>query len=114
MSQENPAQRDQPIVMYAVGLGATTGGRVTSGNPAPSSPLAETADLKVFFGNPLFKQSEVIVDFSGLTPGYVGLYQLNLRVPGFHEKGDALPITIRIGGVDSPTTGPVVPLIAVE
>jgi uncharacterized protein (TIGR03437 family) len=44
----------------------------------------------------------------------VGVYQLNLRVPGFHEKGDALPVMVRIGGVDSPTTGVVVPTIAVE
>jgi uncharacterized protein (TIGR03437 family) len=114
VSKENPAQRDRVIIMYAVGLGATTGGRATAGNASPASPLAETADVRVFFGNPDYKQSEVIVDFSGLTPGSVGLYQLNLRVPGFHEKGDTLPITIRIGGVDSPTTGPVVPTVAVE
>jgi uncharacterized protein (TIGR03437 family) len=47
----------------------------------------------------------VIVDWSGLLPGYVGVYQINARVPGFHEKGDSLPVTLRIGGVSSPTTG---------
>jgi len=115
ISKDNPAERDEPLVMYAVGLGATSGGPVTPGNPSPTSPLAETTgDVKVYFGNPLFKQSEVIVDFSGLTPGFVGLYQLNLRVPGFHEKGDALPVAIHVGSVSSPTSGPVVPMIAVD
>jgi uncharacterized protein (TIGR03437 family) len=115
VSKDNPAERDEPLVMYAVGLGATHGGAVTPGAPAPASPLAETTgDVKVYFGNPLYKQSEVIVDFSGLTPGFVGLYQLNLRVPGFHEKGEALPVSIHVGSVSSPASGPVVPLIAVD
>jgi len=29
-------------------------------------------------------------------------------------RGDALPVTVRIGGVNSPTSGPVVPFVAVE
>jgi uncharacterized protein (TIGR03437 family) len=54
------------------------------------------------------------VDWSGLAPGWFGLYQLNLRVPGFHMKGDALPVTLRVGGVDSPTKGPAVPYVSVQ
>ena len=85
VSKENPAERDEHLTMYAVGLGATKGGPVTTGNASPASPLAETsADVKVYFGNPLYKQSEVIVDFSGLTPGFVGLYQINFFVLGQH------------------------------
>jgi uncharacterized protein (TIGR03437 family) len=101
----HPANRDEPLTIYATGLGTTTGGKVTAGNPAPSSPLAVTAPVSLFFGDPTIKQSAVIVDWSGLLPGYVGVYQINARVPGFHEKGDSLPVTLRIGGVSSPTTG---------
>jgi uncharacterized protein (TIGR03437 family) len=114
ISKSAKAKRDEPLVMYALGLGATHGGAVTAGSASPSSPLAETDKVQVFFGDPQMKQSEVIVDWSGLAPGMVGVYQLNLRIPGFHEKGDALPVTVRIGGVDSPTTGSVVPTISVE
>ena len=60
------------------------------------------------------KQAAIIVDWSGLTPGSVGLYQLNLRVPGFHISGDALPVMLKIGNVTSPTTGPLVPVVPVE
>jgi len=109
-----PAKRDESLVLYATGLGVTQGGKVTAGNPAPADPLAVTQKVQVFFGDPRYKQAEVIVDWSGLTPGFVGLYQINLRVPGEHMKGSALPVTLRIGGVDSPTTGPVVPVVAVE
>ena len=56
----------------------------------------------------------MIVEWSGLAPGLIGVYQLNLRVPGFHMNGDALPVTVRGGGVSSPTTGPAVSLVAVN
>ena len=114
VNKDNPANRDEHLTMYAVGLGPTTGGTVTAGAPSPSSPLAVIGTVEVFFGDPSYKQAGIIVDWSGLAPGFVGLYQLNLRVPGFHISGDALPITIRIGGVNSPTTGPVVPYVAVN
>jgi uncharacterized protein (TIGR03437 family) len=114
VTSSNPASRDEPLVMYATGLGTTTGGKVTTGQPAPSNPLAVTGSVQVYFGDPAMKQSEVIVDWSGLAPGFIGLYQLNLRVPGAHTKGDPLPVTIKIGGVTSPTNSPVVPKVAVD
>jgi uncharacterized protein (TIGR03437 family) len=81
---------------------------------SPTSPLAVTDKVDVFFGNPLYTQGAIIVDWSGLAPGFVGLYQLNLRIPGFHIKGDALPVMLRMGTIESPTTGPVVPYVSVQ
>jgi uncharacterized protein (TIGR03437 family) len=114
VNKDNPANRDEPLTMYAVGLGPTTGGKVTTGAPSPSNPLAETGTVNVYFGNPSWTQAAIIVDWSGLAPGWVGLYQLNLRVPGFHINGNALPVMLRVGGVDSPTSGPVVPHVDVQ
>jgi uncharacterized protein (TIGR03437 family) len=102
VNAEFPAKRDEPLVLYAIGLGVPRGAPVSAGKPSPSSPMVETDDLKVFFGNPGIKEAEVIVDWSGLTPGLIGIYQINLRVPGAHLRGSALPVTIRIGGLDSP------------
>jgi uncharacterized protein (TIGR03437 family) len=113
VTKDNPAKRDRPLFMYAIGLGPTKGGAVVAGQPAPTSPAAVTDPVEVFFGDPRWVQSEVIVDWSGLVPGFVGLYQLNLRVPGFHISGPALPVTVRIGGVSSPSTGSV-PQVAVD
>ena len=109
-----PARRDQQYTMYAVGMGLPVKTRLVGGAPAPASPPAETVDASVYFGDPRYAQSEVIVEWSGLAPGFVGLYQLNLRVPGFHMRGDKLPVSINVGGVSSPLTGPVVPTIAVD
>ncbi len=114
VTKEHPAKRDEDLVLFATGLGPTHGAIVASGVPAPASPLAFTDPVQVFFGDPRYSQAGIIVQFSGLVPGFVGLNQINLRVPGDHLKGSALPITIKIGGVSSPTTGPVVPTVAVE
>jgi uncharacterized protein (TIGR03437 family) len=114
VNKNNPANRDEPLVMYAVGLGATTGGSVTAGNPSPTSPLAVSPTAAVYFGDPSWVQAAIIVDFAGLAPGMIGIYQLNLRVPGFHISGDSLLVTITAGGVSSPSTGPVVPQVAVN
>ncbi len=114
VNKNNPATRDEPLTIYATGLGVTTGGKVTAGSPAPSDPLAVSATLQVFFGNPTISDAAVIVDWSGLAPGMIGVYQINCRIPGTHLKGDALPVTLRIGGVSNPTTGPTAAVVYVD
>jgi uncharacterized protein (TIGR03437 family) len=114
VTRSNPTTRDQRLVLYATGLGPTSGPAITTGVPAPTSALAPTGDVDVFFGDPRFSQAAIIVEWSGLAPGFIGLYQINLYVPGDRLRGDALPITVRVGGVSSPVTGPLVPTIAVR
>jgi uncharacterized protein (TIGR03437 family) len=114
VDKDHPASRDEPLTIYATGLGVTTGGKVTTGSPSPASPLAVTAPIQLFFGNPTISDSGVIVDWSGLAPGMIGVYQISCRIPGTHLKGDALPVTLRIGGVSSLTTGPTAALVWVD
>ena len=122
VNKDNPASRDEVLSIYAIGLGPTTGGTVVTGRGAPSSPLAEVcADtaacaktLQVFFGPPGDTRSPVIVQWSGLVPGLVGVYQANVYVPGTHISGDTVPVTLKIGGVSSSATGPEPPTVAVN
>ena len=114
VDQDHPASRDEPLTIYATGLGTTTGGKVTTGSPSPSNPLAVTAPVQLFFGNPTIRDAGVIVDWSGLAPGMIGVYQIRCRIPGTHLKGNALPVTVRIGGVSSPTTGPTAAVVYVD
>ncbi len=114
VNAKNPATRDEDLIIFATGLGTTTGGTVTTGNPAPASPLAVTAQVQVYFGNPSYSQSPVIVEWSGLVPGLIGVNQINVRIPGTHMNGNALPVTIKIGGVSSPASGPAIPTVALN
>jgi uncharacterized protein (TIGR03437 family) len=114
VTRSAPAKRDEELIIYASGLGPTKGGRVTAGEPSPASPLAVTDKVQLYFGNPAYKEAEIIVSWSGLVPGKVGVYQINARVPGAHVKGSAVPVTLKIGGVSSPSTGPALPTVAVD
>jgi uncharacterized protein (TIGR03437 family) len=114
VDQYHPATRDEPLTVFATGLGVTTGGRVTAGVPAPSSPVASTASVALFFGNPGISNSAVIIDSSELVPGEIGVYQIACRIPGNHLSGNGLAVTLEIGGASSSTTGPDVPLVYVD
>jgi uncharacterized protein (TIGR03437 family) len=114
VDQYHPARRDEPLTIYATGLGVTRGGRVTAGVPSPSNPLAVTGPVSVYFGDPTISNSGVIVDWSGLAPGEIGVYQINCRVPGNHLSGNGLPVTLKIGGIASPTSGANVALVWVD
>jgi uncharacterized protein (TIGR03437 family) len=41
------------------------------------------------------------VMYSGLTPGYAGLYQINARAAGFTPTGTQQPLAITIGGAST-------------
>ena len=110
----HPAVRDEKLFIYATGLGPSTGAPVTTGNAVPASPPAVTGTVQVYFGNPNLKQSQMIVDSSVLMPGFVGVGQIQITVPGFHTKGSNLPVTLKIGGVSSSVTGPDVPMVSVD
>ena len=114
VTKDSPAVRDEKYFIYATGLGATRGATIVTGAAVPASPAAVTGTVQVFFGNPKLKQSQMIVNSSVLVPGMVGIDQITITVPGFHQKGDALAVTLRIGGVNSSVTGPDVPYVAVQ
>lgn len=114
VSASAKAHRDEALVLYATGLGVTKGQRLAAGKAAPADPPAETETVQVYFGDYRYSQAEMIVESSALMPGVVGVYEIHIRVPGDRMRGDALPVTLKIGGVMSPTTGSAAPTIAVE
>ena len=73
---------------------STGGGAVTppvaAGQPAPSSPLSTTLTTPLVSIN----GQNAAVSFSGLTPGYVGLYQINVIVPPAPAGQAALSLAI--------------------
>ena len=96
ISQANPAKRGATIIVYANGLGPVDQ-PIVSGDPTPSTlPLVNTkAAPTVSIGG-----ATAPVAFSGLTPGSVGLYQLNVVVPASAPTGTQ-QMSIAIGGVNA-------------
>jgi uncharacterized protein (TIGR03437 family) len=93
----NPARVGELIAIYVTGLGPLKI-PVTTGAPAPSTlPLAET------IATPVVRIGDLTaaVSYSGLAPGFVGLYQVNVVVPAVPPGNQ--PLQISIGGVSSNT-----------
>jgi uncharacterized protein (TIGR03437 family) len=88
----NPVHRDDMLTIYLTGMGQTTP-VVETGLPAPSDPLA-TALTKptVRLGG-----VDLSIDYAGLAPGEVGVYQINARVPVNAPQGISVPLTITQG-----------------
>ena len=93
-----PARIGEYISIYATGLGDVSN-RPALGSGSPVDPLARTlATPEVTVGG-----VPAAVTFSGLAPGYSGLYQINVQVPEGAPTGPDVAIVLTIGGVPSNT-----------
>jgi len=89
-----PARISDFIVNWGTGFGAVTNQPPTGSATGPNDPLAETVVT------PTVRIGQIIaqVVFSGLAPGFPGLYQINARVAEGTLSGDAVPLVVTIGG----------------
>jgi uncharacterized protein (TIGR03437 family) len=90
---QNPARPSEVVVLFATGLGALSPplatGAPSSGN-LTVSPASVTVD-----GLP------AAVQYSGTTPGLVGLNQINFQVPPSARFGSDVPVMLSIAGKQS-------------
>ena len=96
VTPDYPAERDEYLILYATGLGpvrpAVPAGE--GGSADPVSATTETVGVEIG-GHPY------VVLSSELAPGAVGVYQIDLYVPGDRVQGDDLPVVVTAGGVSS-------------
>jgi uncharacterized protein (TIGR03437 family) len=105
----NPAARGSVVSLFGTGQGPVNPA-VASGEPAPGSPPAVTVATPTSDGvTCLTVQPSVCVAigstfgdvlFSGLAPNFVGLWQINVRIPEGALTGD-VPIRAIVRGVSS-------------
>jgi uncharacterized protein (TIGR03437 family) len=99
----HPVKVGDTIVIYALGLGSTTP-VVDSGTASPASPLAEVpGTTQVCFGieTPFFQAPCATAFFSGLTPNFVGLYQINVTIPSGIESGNGTMSLLLVDNIQS-------------
>ncbi len=96
VSAERPATAGEFVYFYATGLGAVSP-QVATGAAAAVSPLSHTVELAQVTIHGLACE----VQFSGLAPGLVGVYQINILVPGGLASGEG-DLVVSMAGVQSP------------
>ena len=85
-------------VIYCAGLGSVDQ-PVRASDAAPNSPLARTESVvTVTIGG-----VDAPVFYSGLAPGFAGLYQINATVQAGTPTGDAVPLELTANGIRNPT-----------
>ncbi len=98
----SPAHPGESIVIYLVGMGATNpavgSGKAAPGLSATDTLASATVQPVVKVGNQTAK-----IQFAGLTPGAIGLYQINFVVPTTVSAG-SLNLTVSQGNVNANTT----------
>ena len=104
VTAQNPAERGEVLQIFATGLGETNPPGQT-GNGAPSSSDV-LLPVTVTVGG-----VNAPVQYQGLAPGFVGLYQVNVQLPTTVTPGDAVEVVILQNGIpsnpDRPATIPV-------
>jgi uncharacterized protein (TIGR03437 family) len=78
-----PVARGQYLVIYATGLGAVAQEGSASSTTTPVSVVLNGTELPILF--------------AGLTPGYPGLYQVNVAIPAGIPPGFGLSLALKEG-----------------
>jgi len=91
---QNPVEAGQIIIIFCTGLGEVTP-EVSTGLPATG--LHTTLEMPTVTIDGLPAE----VQFSGLAPGFVGLYQVNVVVPPSIITSSTISVLLTIGGKQS-------------
>ncbi|HTC89201.1 MAG TPA: hypothetical protein VK686_12930, partial [Bryobacteraceae bacterium] len=102
VSSSHPAKPGEYLVIYLVGMGVTDPA-VASGTQTPASPLAKVTKQPTV----TVASQPASVVFAGLTPGFVGLYQINFQVPASVASGVVEVDVTQNGVAANPTLLPV-------
>jgi len=97
-SAARPAKRGEFVSIYCTGLGPV-GNPPPDGMPAGGNPPSRTTALvSVTIGG-----RPAVVDFAGLAPGFVALYQVNAQIPADAQAGNAVSVSLQVGNAVSNT-----------
>ncbi len=88
-------------MVYTTGLGATNPA-IADGSITPGTSLTNAVnEVDVYLDGPTSSE-QATVAFTGLTPGLIGLYQINFTVPTGVSAGDNI---LELVGVGTDSTG---------
>ena len=100
-----PAAVGDHLFLYATGLGQVAPPVDDGAAPCPLSGCPPGAWQSTTLGAPAVRVGGVQakVEFSGLSPQFVGVYQVNFQVPAEAPTGNSVPLQLQMAGYTSNT-----------
>jgi uncharacterized protein (TIGR03437 family) len=97
VTPDAPAHSGDVVILYATGLGMARS--ISTGQvPAVAAQIDNLASLKVYLGGVALDTAHIL--YAGLTPGFAGLYQINMVLP--NNLGSDPEVLVAIGDQSSP------------
>ncbi len=95
----HPAKPGDIVILLGTGLGAVTPPIANGTSPVFSDKALHTTNTTptILFGG----QPATSVPFSGLSPQFVGVNQINVQIPSTAPGGDTVPVQLSEGGITS-------------
>jgi uncharacterized protein (TIGR03437 family) len=81
------AKAGDTLTLWTIGLGPTSP-YVATGQPAPGAPYAWLTSMPMVVFGGGFGSPTAVPSFAGLSPGFAGLYQVNVTIPDNAPKGN--------------------------
>jgi uncharacterized protein (TIGR03437 family) len=107
ITESSPAKIGETVSMFLAGMGAVNL-PVMDGTAAPSNPTSITTSVPlVYILDTSGKYLQATTGFSGLAPGFAGLYQINFTIPAGLASGNA---SLEVIGPDSDTFQALLPV----
>lgn len=98
VTKDAPARPGEDVILFATGLGRTQPPVAYPQLPREPARIANWSRFRVLLNEKEVPASNVY--YAGVTPGFAGLYQVNLRLP--EDTGNNPEIRIAIGDILSP------------
>jgi uncharacterized protein (TIGR03437 family) len=92
ISSSAPAQASEIIVLYAAGLGRTVPDIPSGHIVSAATGILYLSELQILLNGAPCPSSSIY--YAGLTPGYAGLYQINLLLPNALPPDPAIQIVM--------------------
>ena len=91
VSTSKPAAPGETVLIFLTGMGAVDN-PVPDGTAGGTNPLSRTTATPIYV---LVGGEQATILYSGLAPGFPGLYQLNVTLPPFLQGSGSLPVAIQ-------------------
>ena len=98
ITRDQRARPGEVIVLYATGLGPTTPSLISGIVPSEIAFIQKRSELRVALNGAAVSSENIL--YAGISPGWAGLYQINLRLPNAVDKDPE--IRIELGGQITP------------